>query len=541
MYNLLIVEDFKVDRQNLRSILNSLEGIDINIVGECKNGREALEFIGENSVDIILSDIEMPYMNGLELAQNVNVKYPNIKIIFCSLYDEFEYARKALYLNISGYILKPFDKDELLKCLKDVIEQINTESGFRKEHKEYQELKKVLEDNKPQLLDSFMRGIIYGTIADEQDILDKSEYLGVRLSKDLFALVYIEIDDYEKITNNKTVEQKQLFSIKLYERVKETSKKFEGSYIISIDDSHFAYLVNCSLDDDIYGKCTELAIELINEFKLSGVSITISISDACNNIRDIKTLLQQCTYIMRYKFILGNGKVLKSQDIPSGIQSLDIDLNSINVDIKFLLNSGSREDIQKYVSNIFKSDSQMINKEGIRSICLSITLCVIFVLNENNESLNPLFNDINLVWKGLLKFETITDARNWIENILVLANEQLSRKASGKYRLIVEEIEKIIKDNYMKPISVETIADELHYSPNYLSYVFKKETGETITDYMSKIKMEKAKEMLLDIRNKIYNVSEALGYSNSAYFCSVFKKFTSMTPNEYRERNISTD
>jgi YesN/AraC family two-component response regulator len=386
-----------------------------------------------------------------------------------------------------------------------------------------------------------MRGIIYGTIADEQDILDKSEYLGVRLSKDLFALVYIEIDDYEKITNNKTVEQKQLFSIKLYERVKETSKKFEGSYIISIDDSHFAYLVNCSLDDDIYGKCTELAIELINEFKLSGVSITISISDACNNIRDIKTLLQQCTYIMRYKFILGNGKVLKSQDIPSGIQSLDIDLNSINVDIKFLLNSGSREDIQKYVSNIFKSDSQMINKEGIRSICLSITLCVIFVLNENNESLNPLFNDINLVWKGLLKFETITDARNWIENILVLANEQLSRKASGKYRLIVEEIEKIIKDNYMKPISVETIADELHYSPNYLSYVFKKETGETITDYMSKIKMEKAKEMLLDIRNKIYNVSEALGYSNSAYFCSVFKKFTSMTPNEYRERNISTD
>jgi two-component system response regulator YesN len=240
---------------------------------------------------------------------------------------------------------------------------------------------------------------------------------------------------------------------------------------------------------------------------------------------------------MRYKFILGNGKVLKSGDIPSSTYNQEVDFNSMYKDIKFLLNSGCSGDIHIYVDELFKHGLEIADENIIRRLCLSAIMCIVFVLNENNENLDSIVNDINLVWERLLKFETIADVRSWLENLFLSINGQLSRKANSKYRMIVDEIKRYIEKNYMNCICIDTIADELNYSPNYLSYVFKKESGDTIADYITKIKMEKAKEMLLDLRNKIYNISEILGFSNAAYFCSVFKKVTSMTPNEYREKH----
>ncbi|MBC2580451.1 response regulator [Clostridium sp. DJ247] len=536
MFNLLIVDDFEVDRKNLRDLLDSFEDIDINIVGECENGVEAVEFITENKVDIILSDIEMPFMNGLELAKNINVKFPNTKIIFCSLYDEFEYARKALYLNTYGYILKPLDKDELLKCLKETMKDITNETGLKKE---YDELKKLLENSKPQLIDNFIKDILYGSVMDEENIWDKKEYLGVKLQQGFFKLVYIEIDDYERITKNKTVEQKQLFTIKVYEKLKEISTELEGFPFTRLDDSHFVYTVSGDTYDKVYEKSKKFANMVINEFKLSDISITISISNECNTVTEVKTLFQQCTYIMRHKFILGNGKILNVEDIPSALQSKDIDLNTMQKDIKFLLNSGTDKDIKKYIDDLLRANSHVLDEIHLRNLCFSIVVCVIFVHSENNESLNIIFEDENLVWERLSKFETLADAHNWIENLLISVNNSLLSKVNNKNTLIAEEIKKFIEKNYMKGISIDTIAAELHYSPNYLSYVFKQTSRETIADYMTKLKIEKAKEMLLDIRNKIYTISEALGFSTTAYFCNVFKKFTSLTPKEYRERHTS--
>lgn len=535
MFNLLIVDDFEVDRQILRESLTSIKGININIVGDCENGKKALEFIENSEVHIVISDIEMPFMNGLEFAKNINLKYPNIKIIFCSLYDEFEYARKALFLNTYGYILKPIDKDELYKCIISVTTNITNEIGFRKE---YNELKSILEKSRPQLLDNLIKEIVYGEIDDEMKIWDKINYLGVKLEKGFFMLVYVEIDNYDEIMENKSIEQKQLFTIKIFEKAKELSISFGERQVTILDDSHFVYIGNSSNSKDMYEKCNEFATAVTESFRITDISTTISISDICESIKEVNKLLQQCIYTIRYKFTLGSGKVLRIEDIPSGGYNENVDLNKMQKDIRFLINSGSMGDIEKYVENLLKCEVDMLGENYIRNLCFSVIMCVVFVLNENNESLKSCFNDISFLWKKLLKFETIVDARIWIYDILVSANRQISNKASNKYKLVVEEVKRIVQDNYMKGISVEFIADKINYSPNYLSYVFKKESGETISDYISKWKIEKAKVMLLDIRNRIYNISEALGFSNTAYFCSVFKRITFMTPNEYREKNL---
>ncbi|MBU3113306.1 response regulator [Clostridium lacusfryxellense] len=317
MFNLLIVDDFAIDRQNVRVILTDFNEI-INIVGECGNGKEALEFVHENNVDIIISDIEMPFMNGLELAKNINMHFPNIKIIFCSLYDEFEYARKALVLNAYGYILKPLDKEELFKCLMSAISEIEESAGLKKE---FDKLKNILENSKPQLLENFIKEILYSEATDEENMWEKAEYLESKLEKGFFKLVYIEIDEYESLTEEKTVEQKQFFTIKVNERFRDISVKFGGVPIIMLDDSHFVYIVNSSICCSVNEKCTDFSVEVVEKFKLSDISVTVSMSDICENISDIRNLLQQCMYLMRYKFILGNGKVIKTGDVPSGVDS----------------------------------------------------------------------------------------------------------------------------------------------------------------------------------------------------------------------------
>ncbi|SKA82866.1 Two-component response regulator, YesN/AraC family, consists of REC and AraC-type DNA-binding domains [Clostridium sp. USBA 49] len=533
MFNLLIVDDFEIDRLNIKEMLQSIEGLNINIVGECDNGVNALEFLKENKVDIILSDIEMPFMNGLELAKNINIKYPNIKIIFCSLYDEFEYARKALFLNTYGYILKPLDKSEIEKALKNAINDITNETDFKKE---YEELKKIIESSKPQLADNLIREIISGSILDYKDLWDKVQYLGLNIKKGFYCVNFVEIDDYENIIGNKTIEQKQIFTIKVYEKLKEISKDFGEFPVIRLDDSHFLYLISEEKKDDLCKILEMLSAKIIEEFNLSDISVTVSKSSICEKLKEIKNLYEQCIYTMRYKFTLGKGKVLEPEDIPNGVFSKDIDMNKMAKDIKFLLNSGEEEDIIKFVDNIIKQNNNEDLEKYVRNLCFSVITCVIFVLNENNENLNIIFKDEKIIWDKLSKFETIFEAKSWILEILTTVNKYLKNKASSKYKIIVEEIKKYIDLNYTKGITIDNIADFLHYSPNYLSYIFKQETNETITDYITNLKIEKAKEMLLDIRNKIYNISETLGFSNTAYFCSVFKKYTSLTPKEYRER-----
>ena len=143
MVKILIVDDFLADRRSIRSLLTSFTRLDIEITGEAENGLQALEQIEANVPDIVISDIEMPLCDGFELARNIRIHYPDIKIIFCSIYDEFEYARQALYFGGYGYILKPIDPNELNQCIQRVTSKISDETIENRFHQESEEIRSI--------------------------------------------------------------------------------------------------------------------------------------------------------------------------------------------------------------------------------------------------------------------------------------------------------------------------------------------------------------------------------------------------------------
>lgn len=537
MYKILIVDDFEADRLKLRKTINLINEGSIEIIGECETGPDALGFIEEKEPNIIISDIEMPFMNGLEMAKKVKEKFNNrIKIIFCTLYNEFKYAKEAIYANSYGYILKPVDAKELQDCLRQVTKDISQENRILDENNH---LRNTLKSFRPVLVDNFLKELLYGINLNERDILEKIDYFEVNIIKGAFCVLYVEIDGYENITEVQNTEEKQLFSLKVLEKINQVVNECGTYPVTRVDEMHFAIIASERDRDTLSRAAAHCAEKLLRFIEKSNISVSVSRSDLNASLCEIKNLYEQCKYLMRYKFSIGKGKIISSSDIPNHTGFDAIDKNKMQKDIRFLLNSGSKDEILRYI------DEQIANLAGkaddgiLRNYCFLIVICVRLVLNENNLNLSDVFADENLIWGKLQKFETLIDAGNWLKNLMVFSNEHLAKKISSKNNIIVDEIKNYVQKNVNKNIGLDDLASELHYSPNYLNYIFKQEKGQTINDFITGAKIDKARELLTDIRYKVQDISEALGYNHVAYFCSVFKKITGTTPKEYRERAIS--
>ena len=272
------------------------------------------------------------------------------------------------------------------------------------------------------------------------------------------------------------------------------------------------------------------------DFLKSDVSLTISLSQPCGSIGELAGLYQQCLYQMKHKYLLGKGKIILSEDVPSTRAAPDLDFNAILKEVRFLLNSGACPEINAYVDQLFNNIPLSSGEAYLKNLCFYLVICTQTVLNENNETFNGMFHSEIQVWEKLIGFETIEDAAAWIKGIMTLSNQYLAAKSSTSKAQIVERVKKYIECNYVKNFSLEDMAVDLFYSANYINHIFKQVTGETIFNYASAYRIEKAREMLLDPRIKLSGVSEALGYSNPAYFSYIFKKATGLTPKEYRER-----
>jgi len=267
MVKILIVDDLLADRRNIRSLLTGFTHFNIQITGEAENGLQALEQIEANRPDIVISDIEMPLCDGFELARNIRMHYPVIKIIFCSLYDEFEYARQALYFGGYGYILKPIDPNELEQCIQRVTGMISDESAEQRRRQESEEIRSIFAMYQPVLAENLLKEILYSVPQSSvPGLWDRLAYLRFNLSPGLFVVAYFEIDDFETITSADRFEQHQVFSLRIARRIQKILGNEGSTPLVRLDDPHFAVIFNLTTPDQsllskwAYDACTHVLV-----------------------------------------------------------------------------------------------------------------------------------------------------------------------------------------------------------------------------------------------------------------------------------------
>jgi two-component system, response regulator YesN len=543
-YKLLLVDDEEEVRRGVLKKINWNEyGFDI--VGEAENGKEALDSIERTLPDVVITDIKMPFMDGLELTKVVREKYPTIKFIVLTGFDEFEYAQKAIKLNVMEYVLKPISANELIDILIKVKSQIDSEIA---EKKNVEILKEYYIKSIPVLKDKFLTSLVTTTL-EKEEIREKSETYNIDLSGKGFVVSIVSIDgiivkskiDLEKNSNivHKGLQnEKELLKFAVLNIVEEIVLKHNlGTVFLS--NEHVVIV-------SVYKKCgsenvipnTIPVLEEIQQAveKYLKFTVAIGVGNVCSDIIHLSRSYQSALAALDYRFLMVDNSIIIIEDIePERNHSIvfdEIKEHTLSSSIKV----GSRKDISDTVDKLFNEiiDSKTSFKDYQVYLMEMLTTVLKTARNANVD----IDNVIGINRSFLTEFYSLgglAEVKAWFMDISVKIMEHIAKERQDTSKHIVENAKKYVKDHFHESdVTINGVCDYLHISPTYFSFIFKRETKITFINYLTNVRMDAAKELLRNTGMKAFEIAEKVGYSEPNYFSYSFKKKFGMSPSEYR-------
>jgi two-component system, response regulator YesN len=536
VFKTLIVDDERLDREGIKGQIE-WKDLNITIVETAKNGFEALAVIESQKPDILITDVKMPGMNGLILAQKASEIVPWIKVIFISGFDDFEYVKNALLINAYEYLLKPVDTDDLLTAIKKVV---NERIKERKTEEENELLINKVNESKPLLKQKLIYDIIYGT-SNNESIWKNINYLNLNFQEGCYRILLCELDDYgfllEELGTNK-LENLQKVIIDIISKIEVYNCLLEFA---QIDKTRIAVVLsfNSELENGrINDMSNNISKHIIEEVKnATSISITIGIGCIVKAFTELHLSYDESCMALSQKMLAGKGTVIYYYP-KTNIKEAGIEFQNITNEMIQCIKSHDTNKANYLLDYLFNSleSGNVYGSKYIQNCCINIISRIEIELIELNESVENVFGKNIVLWEKLMKFETILDIRQWMKNIFRAVTEYFENKNSKKNRKIIMAVIQKIEQNYSSELTLKDVATEFFYSPNYLGAIFKEELGMGFSECLSEYRMKKAGELLQQTHLKMYEVASQVGYKNVPSFINQFKLSYSMTPTEYRER-----
>lgn len=538
MYRLMLVDDEYTVRKNVIDRINWHE-YDFDIVCQAENGKEAFELFEQFLPDVVITDIKMPFMDGLELSEKILEKYPYTKIIVLTGFDEFEYAKRSIDLHVMNYVLKPISAAALIEILSEVKAKLDDEI---RQKRDVERLKSYYEKSFPLLRDMFLDDFIKGEYLLEE-IKEWFNYYQLTLNGNYYIAVVIQIDHLYKEIPIKDTKEAELRKLALLEFVEEINVK-ESLGICFL--SNHQVVILCKGDEtseneflkELYRK-----LEVIRQGveKYQTYTITIGLGHICRNISELPSSRQSALNALDYKLIMGDNQIINIKDLePNGAAALKFS-ESDERNIIRILKSGAFNEFDDYIDHIFNQiaiNSENLNENQLYLFELvsqmMITAKALKVDLSKAEDV-----EINLLFKLMVEDHPLEHLKDkitllgdyimeWGTKVRQVTSENLVSRAKAY-------VEKEFRD---WDLSVQKICETLNYSPNYFSTVFKKETGQSFMHYLMDRRLEEAKILLLTTELKALEIAFEVGFSSSNYFAYCFKKHLNISPMQYRKDHM---
>ncbi len=541
-YKLLIVDDDLLVRLDLHTLID-WNAMGIDLIDDASNGIEAIDSIEANQPDIVILDLGMPLMNGLEVIAALIVKGFKGKIIVLSCHEDFENVKEAMQMGAIDYLRKHlFKKEELADSIRKAIDIIKNESV---EKMERNKLVQLSEQNRKVIQRGFIRDLINGivNIGDWKTVGIKIKDMGVDIDFTKYVCIIIEIDDLYLLKEKYFQEQlKKLLSsfdsiiesmVKNWENCLEGGIR-EGEYCIFMNfQSNQSYM---NANNIIYEYCTQILNNVVNYLN---IQVSIGISKLFNDISSLQDSYSQARLALDGKLYLGKNRIIHFSEIESYTNTPKNQINKVEIDIiEAITNTNS--DIGECVGQIFDDfRKQQVKTEYFRLFSFELLVLTSRILKEYNIGYESIFSYEYLPYHYVMHIETIDEIQLWFEDICIRISSEINKRGLLKNKNLNHEVSRsleYIEMNYNRDISLQEIADYVNLSRTYFSNLFKKETGVGFVEYLIKYRIEKAKELLNDSCRKIYEVGEICGFSNYRYFARTFKRITNLSPGEYREK-----
>lgn len=523
MYKIFLVEDEIVVRESIRDSI-PWEKTEFIFVGEAPDGEMALPIIQKMRPDILITDIKMPFMDGLELSSFVKKILPYIKIIMISGHQDFSFAKQAISIGIEEYVLKPVNSEELLAILRRVVKIIEKEKDNLEK---LESADKYMIENFELVKEKVLNEILMETIPPH---LAASQLMsmGIDLYSDYYAVMNI-VYKFNKhwdprINARLSLTIENLIS-KISNVIKFNKSLREIVFIIKGDDSSV-----------IKSECSTLKKSIAEEADKLGLSnIFIGIGSIQNRIQGIASAYAEINNVeengisIHYEEIMH--EELKSMNEDQRKYSRFNDLEILDA-MRCQSRQGIIELIQQYFDKI-----QDIEISHIWSIYLAIRINLIFSeflteLGENASNIVPKQTSIEEV---AINFDTKEKLQKYMEDVCLCGLEFRNQRKNNFFE-IIDAAKKYIDINYSDPeISLNEVSKHLHISSCYFSSIFSRETGVTFMHYLTNNRMKKAKMLLKSTNLKSGAIGQLVGYKDTHYFSYIFKKNTGCNPSEYKK------
>ncbi len=536
MIKLFLVEDEIIMRTGIKNNIDwEAEGIEF--VGEASDGELAYPQIQKLKPDILITDIKMPFMDGLELTELVRKDFPDMKIIILSGYDEFSYAQKALRLNVTEYLLKPITSKKLLESIRrevDAIEKSRKELEYIDLTEEVRKERRTLEKQ------MFFRKMI-GNELPMSEILEKGKELGMELSASWYQVILCFIDttggkaeSYSEYQNTVLWEINQMFS------------KEEGWYDFDRGTEGMAILAMGDRQEELAEK-TERNLKKIVEIvkKYPEAEYFIGVGSYVNRLRQLGDSYNDANRAFSHRYMQKESAIFDNNNLSKIPKGNPMDIHSIDINridrkiVNSFLHMGAVDEVPHFITEYFGCmGSQNVQSViFLQYITMDIYFCVVSFLEEIGYGIDDVtdqYSDINDVVR---LFTTLDKVKKYFKKVLtssIKLRDQISRKKFGQ---VLEKAKEYIEENYnQEDISLNTVAAHVNVSSNYFSTIFSQEMGKTFTEYLTELRMKKAKELLMTTNKKASEIAYDVGYKDSHYFSFLFKKTQGCTTKEYRKR-----
>lgn len=534
MYDLIVVDDEDIIREGM---VNSVPWQDFGfrVAGEASNGLEAINLIVKQPVDVIITDIKMPEMDGIALIEYLNTHYPDIKIVILSGYDELEYLRKAIKNKVTEYLLKPTNYDEFVKVFESVKQILD---GEKKQNEENEMLRKRLVESLPYMKEKFLNDLVNGLYKEEGLIDEKSRFYELDVNNWNLLVVVIGIDYYHSPVNNYIEEYFQLLKLAVVEIANHIFETVSLGIFFTYNSKEIVGICSTRLGTQGITK----AIQEVQKYILKNKNITISagISEECCNIFGLHSAYRQAVHALKQKVFLGAESIVFNSDI-----ILDMNRNNPSVDINFNTEKISNIIFYQEDGNLLHElnltfekfeNRMMIQHEYIDMISLELLFYISRQAQAFNIEIEEILEEKQSVYQKIFSLDSLDAKKEWLFSLLDDIQSRMVVLRKDKSSALVQEIKRYVKENfYNNTMSLELVADKVKKNMTYLSRLFKLETGENFIDFLIGLRINKAKELLKDFKYKIYEISSMVGYAEVSHFTKVFKRCTGYSPAEYRD------
>jgi len=519
LYDILLVDDEKIELEALEQYM-PWHSMGLSVAGTARNGKEALEQMKLLQPHIIITDVRMPVMDGLEFARRAKQLDPNVKIIFLSGHNEFQYIKSALNLEASGYLLKPVDPIELSETMDKMKSRLDSEALLAHSAASMYEgvLFKLLHVPSHQLRQE---------LAAELRLIQPSLQL-----EGILAVSYLSFNPLLE-----EAQQSQLLADPRFILPREQTNPRVHNTWVKVPPHAWVVVHQLSVHTNLRSELLTFWESWQQQCHANGkptapIGIS-SLGSGYLKLEDLYQRYEESKAAAEELFFAGEEAILFYDELPQTSTAIPL-IEPLIKELDISITKGNSEAAKEHIVRFFQQAHQ---EHVLPRLIRSSTVHILSTLEQQFSSVIGHSQPELLMidhWKSIAELRTLEAVSAYLTDYCLRLGTIIGAKEGDRNALVVQKIMDYIQEHFAKALTVEQIAQHVYLSPNYVRSLFKEKTGETILNYMTQLRMQKAIQLLKQPKLKIHEISVAVGYENTSYFISVFQKHEGCTPAEYR-------